>query len=292
MGVRFRNSGSEGVFSNVKDIADRIASTTERLSSGLRVMSPSDDPGGFSEATKLKADAVVYSRAAQNGLDAGDLFATAEDAAQTLYSIVGKIAELADVASNLATRQDYREVLDEEAQQLVAEYQRVVSSTSSNGQQLLNGSTSSVSTFLGSSSAALSTANFTQSFTSTSLTDAESASSAYLAASSILYQVATGVATIQASGTRLESAVSRLLEDLTTFTDAAGRITDVNEATENASLAHDQIIEDAGLAMVTHSVISAERVLTLLGGDVREEPAERSLESMKVRFSKKYSSIF
>lgn len=122
---------------------DMLAKSLERLSSGLRVNRSADDAAGLSIATKLSMQSRGLRVAVRNASDAGSLVNTAEGAFNVATNIIGRLRELAvQAASDTNTAQD-RTTLSGESTLLVAELNRLASTTEFNGATLLDGSFSS-----------------------------------------------------------------------------------------------------------------------------------------------------
>jgi flagellin len=122
---------------------DMLSKSLERLSSGLRVNRSSDDAAGLSIATKLSMQSRGLRVAVRNAGDAGSLVNTAEGAFNVATNIIGRLRELAvQSASDTNTASD-RATLSGESSLLVAELNRLASTTEFNGASLLDGSFSS-----------------------------------------------------------------------------------------------------------------------------------------------------
>ncbi len=128
---------------NLGNSNDMLAKSLERLSSGLRVNRSADDAAGLSIATKLTMQSRGLRVAVRNAGDAGSLVNTAEGAFNVATNIIGRLRELAvQAASDTNTASD-RATLGGESSLLVAELNRLASTTEFNGASLLDGSFSS-----------------------------------------------------------------------------------------------------------------------------------------------------
>ncbi len=116
-----------------------LSESFARLSSGLRINRASDDAAGLAIANGLLLDARVYSQGIRNVNDAVSLLNTAEGAATELNSLLIRNRELASQAANGTLSFTQRKALHEEANALVEEYNRIVSSTSFNNRELIDG---------------------------------------------------------------------------------------------------------------------------------------------------------
>lgn len=113
---------------------------TERLSSGQRVNSAKDDAAGLAIANRMSSQVRGLDQAVRNANDGVSLIQTAEGALQESTNILQRMRELAVQASNGIYSDADRSTLNAESKQLKAELDRIASSTSFNGQNLLDGS--------------------------------------------------------------------------------------------------------------------------------------------------------
>ena len=131
-----------------------LGQSFDRLASGLRITKASDDAAGLAIASNLDADSRIYTTAIRNANDGLSALNIAEGALNELSNIVTRIAELAEQSANGVITSTQRAALDQEAQALREEYQRIAETTEFNGLSLLNGQNSSVSLQVGLNSSA------------------------------------------------------------------------------------------------------------------------------------------
>ena len=137
----------------LSDATSGLVKSFERLSSGLRVNSPSDDSAAFAVAMELKLKSRLSAQACRNINDGISLLNTAEGALQSLSAIAVRQKELATQAAQGTLSITQRRAVDAEADALVKEYNRIVTSTSFNGINLFT-TASSISIAAGEGSAA------------------------------------------------------------------------------------------------------------------------------------------
>jgi flagellin len=131
----------------------------ERLSSGLRINRAGDDAAGLAISEKLRSQVRGLNQAVRNANDGISLVQTAEGGFNTITNIVQRLRELSvQSASDTYTSAD-RATLKTEADQLIAEINRIGNTTEFNTKTLLNGTFSSGKLHIG--------ANFSQSITFT-----------------------------------------------------------------------------------------------------------------------------
>lgn len=118
----------------------QLRDSFERLSSGLRINRAKDDASGLAIASNLQIDSRVLAQGVRNFNEAISLLNIAESSTNELTGILVRQRELAIQASNGTLSRTQRLALHEEANALVDEYNRITSSTTYNGQALLDGS--------------------------------------------------------------------------------------------------------------------------------------------------------
>jgi len=117
-----------------------LATSLQRLSSGLRINSAKDDAAGLSISERLTAQIRGLNQAGRNANDGISLAQTAEGALQSSGDILQRIRELAIQSANATNSPGDRMALNAEVQQLSQELQRIATTTDFNGRKLLDGS--------------------------------------------------------------------------------------------------------------------------------------------------------
>ena len=128
------SSAQRGLASS-QDLYSRMAS---RLSTGLRINQAADDTAGMAVSEKLKNQVRGLNQAQRNAQDSVSMLQTAEGALTETHGILARIRELAVQSANDTLTVSDRANLQAEADQLVAEVDRIASSTQFNGITLLN----------------------------------------------------------------------------------------------------------------------------------------------------------
>jgi len=121
-----------------------LATSMQRLSSGMRINSAKDDAAGMAISDRMSSQIRGSNQAARNANDGISLAQTAEGALGEVANNLQRIRELAVQASNGTNTQEDRDALNSEVTQLKAEVQRVAEQTKFNGQNLLDGGLASV----------------------------------------------------------------------------------------------------------------------------------------------------
>jgi flagellin len=117
-----------------------LATSLQRLSSGLRINSAKDDAAGLAIANRFTTQIRGLNQAVRNANDGISLSQTAESALDELTNNLQRIRELAVQSANATNSASDRAALDQEVQQRIAEINRISSQTSFNGQKVLDGS--------------------------------------------------------------------------------------------------------------------------------------------------------
>ena len=116
-----------------------LATSMQRLSSGLRINSAKDDAAGLAIASRMQTQITGLNQAQRNANDGVSLAQTAEGALSTIGGNLQRIRELAVQSRNATNSSDDRAALQKEVSQLKEEINRVAETTSFNGTKLLDG---------------------------------------------------------------------------------------------------------------------------------------------------------
>ncbi|MDM7940984.1 MAG: flagellin hook IN motif-containing protein, partial [Hydrogenophaga sp.] len=125
---------------NLMSSQGSLATSMQRLSSGLRVNSAKDDAAGLAIAERMNAQVKGLSVAARNANDGISLAQTAEGALGKVGDMLQRMRELSVQSANATNSSDDRDALQAEVKQLSDEVDRVSKQTSFNGKKVLDGS--------------------------------------------------------------------------------------------------------------------------------------------------------
>lgn len=125
---------------NLTTSGNQLASSLQRLSSGLRINSAKDDAAGLAISDRMTTQITGLNQAARNANDGISLAQTTEGALQEVTNNLQRIRELAVQSANATNSDSDRAALDQEVQQRIAEIDRIASQTSFNGRKVLDGS--------------------------------------------------------------------------------------------------------------------------------------------------------
>ncbi len=137
-----------------------LATSVERLSSGMRINSAKDDAAGLAVRELIRGDVAQLDQAARNAQDAVSMLQTAEGAMAVIDDLLVRMKELAEQASTGSYSADQIIIMNNEYEQLGEEITRIAESTTFNGSSLLD-NTNSVSFHLGSAAISFSAENVT-----------------------------------------------------------------------------------------------------------------------------------
>lgn len=257
----------------VKKTQQSITSTMLRLSTGLRINRPSDDPAGLAVSTKFTSQINGYNAASRNINDAITMLQTADGALAEISSLMDRMRELAVQSSSDTYTSSDRSDMDTEYQQLESEITRIVSQTKWNKMTILDGANSSWTIQVGADAGqsktitianqAISGGNLSD-LNGLDVTTQSNASSAITSIDNAFIDLNTIRANIGAYISGFEGALDLSLSMSQNLTDSRSRILDTDYAKEIAELAKLQIIEQVGNAMIAQANASPQSVLQLL----------------------------
>ncbi len=264
---------------NLSSSQGSLETSLRRLSSGLRVNSAKDDAAGLFSIQKMTADIRGLNQAVRNAQDGISLAQTGEGAMDQVQTAIQRIREIAVQSSN-ATVED-RTGLQAEVDQLTQEISRIVQTTEFNGQKLLDGTTSSLTFQIGQdgvSSNQISVSGldltaltaYDSDLTATGTVDVSTAAAASGAIAGLDSAttgndfVSSSRATFGAVQNRFEAVISNLTTYSENLSAARSRIQDTDFAMETANLTRAQILQQAGVAMLSQANALPQTALSLL----------------------------
>ncbi len=258
---------------NLSQSAGSLATSMQRLSSGLRVNSAKDDAAGLAIAERMNAQVKGMNVAIRNANDGISLAQTAEGALGKVGDSLQRMRELAVQSANASNSVDDRANLDAEYQQLNDEVTRVLGGAKFNGVQLLN-TTATLQFQVGADNTAtdqidVATTNLTTSAGLTAVAAGGITTDALALAAmddldDAIDEVTTARATFGAVQNRFDAVIANLQVASENQAASRGRIMDADFATETANLSRGQILQQAGTAMVAQANQAPQGVLALL----------------------------
>ena len=122
-----------------------LGTSTQRLSSGLRINSGADDAAGLAIRELMRAEIASLNQGVRNANDAISMIQTADGALAVIDEKLIRMKELATQAATGTYNSDQRLIIDSEYQAMASEITRIASATKFNGIYLLNGNLSGTS---------------------------------------------------------------------------------------------------------------------------------------------------
>jgi len=242
-----------------------LATSMERLSSGLRVNSSRDDAAGLAIASRMNAQIRGINVAIRNANDGISLAQTAEGALATMTDALQRMRELTVQSLNGSNGTSDRANLNTEWQALSLEVQRIADQTKFNGTAIVGASAGAQVFQVGANSGETLTITTAAVTTVTgAITDAATAATALTAIDTKLDAINTDRATYGAAMSRFSMAIQNLQISGENQSAARGRIMDADFASETANLSRAQILQQAGSAMVAQANQLPNQVLALL----------------------------
>jgi len=270
---------------NLAGSQSSLASSMQRLSSGMRVNSAKDDAAGMAIAERMTAQIRGMNVAARNANDGISLAQTAEGALGKVSDSLQRMRELAVQAANATNSDSDKDSLDKEFGELAKEIQRVLGGTTFNGLAVLGGDAGTQTFQVGANtgsndSIAITTTNMTTNadITAVAGTDNAGGSRAVIdntadagTIQDVIDNIDTALdtinserATLGASQSRFDAVVSNLQISIENQSAARSRILDTDFAVETSNLSRAQILQQAGNAMVAQANQLPDQVLQLL----------------------------
>ena len=247
------------------------AKSTEKLSSGYKINRAADDAAGLAISEKMRRQIRGLTQASANAQDGISMVQTAEGALNEVHDMLQRINELAVKGENGTLTSEDRGYIDSEVQQLMSEIDRVASTTTFNELNLLNGDCSSgVDLQVGAESgqhiqlkiAAMSCASISLTGDATTSSNAGTLNANVKKA---IKNVNEQRATLGAVQNRLEHTINNLDNVVENTTAAESQIRDTDMATEMVKYSNNNILAQAGQAMLAQANQSNQGVLSLLG---------------------------
>jgi flagellin len=294
--VIYHNMMAMNANRNLSTSFSKLATSTARLSSGLRINTASDDAAGLAVRELMRSDIAALNQGVRNANDAISMIQTADGALQVIDEKLIRMKELAEQAATGTYTSTQRLIIDSEYQAMASEITRIARSTDFNGIYLLNGNLSS-------------TTNNDKTISPTGKLKVHFGPKNYSAEDYYYVQIGTSTASalgvgIGASGTgagrsistqnlaqlsldkiqnaivskdkiraslgalqnRLQNTITNLQIRAENLQAAESRISDVDVATEMTEFVREQILSQAAVAMLSQANSLPRMALQLMGG--------------------------
>jgi flagellin len=256
-----------------------LATSMQRLSSGLRNNSAKDDAAGLAIATRMDAQVRGMNVAIRNANDGISLAQTADGALADVSDALQRMRELAVQARNSTNSASDKDSLNKEFSDLQSEITRVVGGTTFNGKAIIGADATTLTFQIGANTkstdtVSVKTTNLNSDATITAVTGSTAVINSTADASAIgsvidnidkaLNTINDQRATFGATESRFDSIISNLQSGVENQSAAKSRIMDADFASETANLSRAQILQQAGTAMVAQANQLPQQVLQLL----------------------------
>jgi flagellin len=267
MGLRI-NSNNQSIANKLSSSQNRMKKTLERLASGNRINRAADDAAGLAIAEGFRSQvrgAQVETQNLQSGIS---MVQTAEGGLEQTTGALQRIRELALQASSGTLTDAQRGIINDEAQQMVAQIEDTAQDTEFNEISVLSGAGGTVDLGAGTNVAV-------------DLPDATSAGlgvagldlSTQAGAQAAIAAVDTAIGTVNAQRAELgatQNAISSAIRTREVETEnlmaAQAAIREADIAVETTRLAQAQILQQGGIAMLAQGNVASQNALRLLGG--------------------------
>lgn len=263
-------------YRNLTGVDNQLTKSLERLSSGLRINHAADDAAGSAISEKMTAQVKGLSQASRNAQDGISLIQTAEGGMAEVESILQKMRELTVQAANDPLTSEDRGYITDELTSLTSEITRIASDTEFNGQKLLDGTFegTDINFQIGANNGQVITLQLadvsatgvsgTGLAISVDVTDNATSNATLDNIDAAIKTINTQRSNLGATQNRLEHTVSNLSVGIENLTAARSRIQDVDMAAEMMSYTKNQILSQAGTAMLAQANQKPQTILQLL----------------------------
>ena len=268
-----------------------MSQAMERLSTGQRINSASDDAAGLAIASRMTSQVNGLNMAVRNANDAISLVQTADGALIEMTNMLQRMRELAVQAASGTYSSTDRTALDVEYEALKAGIEDIADDTQWNGTNLLNGASAfafhvganasqtisltikdfetsgadaSSAVFENIDTAATYDDDSTEDLEGTDISSVSEAGSAITQLDNAISRVDSQRATLGATINRLEYAADNLANVAQNTSASRSQVLDADYASETTELAKTQIIQQAATAMLAQANQQAQSVLALL----------------------------
>jgi flagellin len=268
---------------NLLNSSNAVATSMQRLSSGLRINSAADDAAGYAISEGLTSQVNGLNQASSNAADAVSMVQTASSSVNNVQSMLQRIYELGVQYNNGTNSSTDKSDIQAEVNQLTQEIDRQRTSSNFNGINLLNGSAggSGTVTFqVGANSGDNLSATFSDiegtgglgglgfSWSNASggstVVDLSNAN-ALTSLTNAINNMSSVAATLGAVQNRLQYTSDAISSTEQNLTSTNSQIKDVNMAQEMTNLTQQQILEQAGTSMLAQANSQPQLILKLLG---------------------------
>tara|TARA_X000000950_G_scaffold106947_1_gene134738 strand:+ start:42849 stop:43676 length:828 start_codon:yes stop_codon:yes gene_type:complete len=234
-----------------------ITEVMQRLSTGIKINSAVDDPAGWTISSKMTSTLISMKQALRNAHDGISMLETASGATTEMGNMVQRVRQLTLQGISDSSTPAQRAMMQNEADELIAEIDNIAKDTQFNNRNLLDGSGKNISIQTGD----VAGQTFNISIESLTAEDLQlkgldiitNSSEALSKVDAAVSQVVGAQAEFGVHVALLTQAVESLLNSSLSFEAARGRIIDSNYAYDTTTLASKTIMGQAAMAMVSQA---------------------------------------
>ena len=253
---------------------DALAQSIERLSSGLRINSAKDDAAGLAVRELMRADIAMIQQGARNAQDGISMLQTMEGAMAVIDEALVRMKGLAEQAATGSYSAQQRRIMNNEFQEMATEIDRVANRTEFNETAMLASATGTQNIHFGVDSGGTASEVTVNSVDITAATlgitsaiDITSTTNAATALTTLTTAIAAKDSARASFGykmNRLEMSNNVLGITAENMMASESRVSDVDVATEMSNLTRNQVLAQAGVAMLAQANTMPQMALTLL----------------------------
>ena len=249
---------------NLAKTGTSLATSLQRLSSGLRINSAKDDAAGLQISNKLTSQIRGMTVATRNANDGISFTQVADGALDEIGNIYQRMRELSVQSANGTNSSSQRTALNAEFTDLQSEITRIAGSTTFGGTSVFTSTATSLRVSDEGSSNIISFTVGTVTASSTNINTSATASAAIATMDTQIAAIDTQRGTLGAVQNRLESTISNGRSIIENASAARSRIRDADFAVETANLTRSQILQQAGTSVLSQANSLPQSVLGLL----------------------------
>ena len=245
---------------NLNNTESMLSTSMQRLSSGLRINSAADDVAGYAISQRLQGQVNGLNQATQNIADAVSLAQTGQGALSDVVGMLQRIRSLAVQFANGTTSETDKKAIEQESEQLKEEIKRVGETTTFNGVKLLEGGAAIVFQVGANEkeTVEVKTIELGKATEKAAVTEIKSVDTA-------LNEVTKAAGEFGAVQNRIQYTESNLEVYSQNLSSAVSGLVDVNMATEMTAFTKEQVLQQAGVAILAQANQLPDAVLKLLG---------------------------
>ena len=268
------NTSAMDTHRNLLASSNSVSTAMQRLSSGLRINSAADDAAGYAISAGLTAQVIGLDQAGRNVGDAISMVQTADSALNGIQNMLQRARELTVQAQNGSLQASDQTAIQSEVDQLTNEIDREIKSVAFNNKNLLNGAgtvtfqvgangTDTLGVNFGASSLE-SAMGGTSWGTGTVFSVSSSATLSNIDAA--ITAVSAQAATLGAAQNRLQYTADAISATEQNLSSSNSRIKDVDMASEMTRMTQQQVLQQAGTAMLAQANSQPQMILKLISG--------------------------